>query len=196
MNKRVIIALFLIAILLACGGLNIARNLGGREPPDGVIWKEKHGRFVADQVAANSPAYLAGIKKRDILFSINDLPINTRIDIVKGLWVAAAAGQKDKYQIGRPGEILSPSFFLSPKRSNLLYYYMALIGLTTLVIAVGVFFNSRRTFAMPYLSFYLLCLTFYSFYIFSPTGQLDLLDGLFNWLDEAAFLFFPPLLVE
>ncbi|OGD28322.1 MAG: hypothetical protein A2028_02615 [Candidatus Aminicenantes bacterium RBG_19FT_COMBO_59_29] len=196
MNKRVIIALFLIAVLLACGGLNIYRKLVWREPTDGVIWKEKSGRFVADQVAANSPAYLAGVKKGDILFSINDLPINTRIDIVKGLWVAAAAGQKVKYQIGRPGEILSPSFFLSQKRSNLLYYYMALIGLTTLVIAVVVFFNSRRTFAMPYLSFYLLCLTFYSFYIFSPTGQLDLLDGLFNWLDEAAFLFFPPLLVH
>jgi PAS domain S-box-containing protein len=196
MNKRVIIALLLITILLACGGLNIYRKLVWREPTDGVIWKEKSGRFVAHQVAANSPAYLAGIKKGDILFSINDLPIDTRIDIVKGLWVAAAAGQKVKYQIGRPAEILSPSFFLSQKRPNLLYYYMALIGLTTLVIAVVVFFNSRRTFAMPYLSFYLLSLAFYSFYIFSPTGQLDLLDGLFNWLDEAAFLFFPPLLVH
>jgi two-component system, NtrC family, sensor kinase len=196
MNKRVIIALLLIAILVACGGLNIYRKLVWREPTDGVIWKEKSGRFAADQVAANSPAYLAGIKKGDILFSINDLPVNTRIDIVKGLWVAAAAGQKVKYQIGRPGEILSPSFFLSQKRSNLLYYYMALIGLTTLVIAVVIFFNSRRSFAMPYLYFYLLCLAFYAFYVFSPTGQMDLFDSLFNWFDKAAFLVFPPLLVH
>jgi two-component system NtrC family sensor kinase len=196
MNKRVVIALLLIAILVTCGGLNIYRKLVWREPTDGVIWKEKSGRFVADQVAANSPAYLAGIKRGDILFSINDLPVNTRIDIVKGLWVAAAVGQKVKYQIGRPGEILSPSFFLSQKRSNLLYYYMALIGLTTLVIAVVIFFNSRRTFAMPYLYFYLLCLVFYSFYVFSPTGQMDLFDSLFNWFDKAAFLVFPPLLVH
>ena len=198
MNKRVIIALGLIGVLLALGGLNIYRKLVWQEPTDGVIWKEKSGRFVADQVAANSPAYLAaGIKKGDILYSINDLPIVTRIDIVKSLWVAVTAGKPVKYQIGRPAEILWPSpFFLSQKRPNLLYYYLALIGLTTLVIAVVVFFNSRRSFAMPYLSFYLLCLVFYSFYIFSPTGQLDLLDGLFYWLDQAAFLFFPPLLLH
>jgi two-component system, NtrC family, sensor kinase len=196
MNKRVVVGLGLTAMLLALGGLNIYRKLTWREPTDGVVWKEKSGRFVADQVAANSPAYLAGIKKGDILFSINDLPIGTRIDIVKTLWVAAAAGQKVKYQIGRPAEILSPSFFPTLKRSNLLYYYLALIGLTTLVIAVVVFFNSRRTFAMPYLSFYLLCLVFYSFTVFSPTGQMDLLDSLFSGLDQAGLLFFSPLLLH
>ncbi len=196
MNKKVILALGLTGLLLVLGGLNIYRKLTWREPTDGVVWKEKSGRFVADLVTANSPAYLAGIKKGDILFSINDLPIGTRIDIVKSLWVAAAAGQKVKYQIGRPAEILSPSFFPSQKRPNLLYYYLALIGLTTLVIAVVVFFNSRRTFAMPYLSFYLLCLVFYSFTIFSPTGQMDPLDGLFSWLDQAGFLFFSPLLLH
>jgi len=196
MNKRVALALGLTGILLVLGGLNVYRKLVWREPTDGVVWKEKSGRFVADQVAANSPAYLAGIKKGDLLYSINDLPIGTRIDIAKSLWIAATANQKVKYQIGRPAEILSPSFFLTQKRPNLFYYYLALIGLTTLVIAVVVFFNSRRTFAMPYLSFYLLCLVFYSFYIFSPTGQLDLLDGLFYWLDHAAFLFFPPLLLN
>jgi PAS domain S-box-containing protein len=196
MNKKVAIALGLTGLLLVLGGLNVYRKLVWREPTDGVVWKEKSGRFVADQVAANSPAYLAGIKKGDLLYSINDLPISTRIDIAKSLWIAATAGQKVKYQIGRPAEILSPSFFPTQKRPNLLYYYLALIGLTTLVIAVVVFFNSRRTFAMPYLSFYLLCLVFYSFYIFSPTGQLDLLDGFFYWLDQAAFLCFPPLLLH
>src|SRR4030042_2989188 len=196
MNRKTIIALGLIGLLLVLGGLNIYRKLTWREPTDGVVWKEKSGRFVADQVAANSPAYLAGIKKGDILYSINDLPIGTRIDIVKSLWVAAAAGQKVKYQIGRPAEILSPSFFLSQKRPDLLYYYLVLIGLTTLVIAVVVFFNSRRTFAMPYFSFYLLCLVFYSFTVFSPTGEMDLLDGLFGGLDQAAFPHFSPLLLH
>lgn len=196
MNRKVVVALGFMGLLLFLGGLNIYRKLTWREPTDGVVWKEKSGRFIADQVAANSPAYLAGIKKGDILYSISDLPIITRIDIVKSLWVAAAAGQKVKYQIGRPAEILSPSFFLSQKRPNLLYYYLALLGFTTLVIAVVVFFNSRRTFAMPYLSFYLLCLVFYSFSVFSPTGQMDLLDGLFAGLDKAAFLTFSPLLLH
>jgi len=196
MNKRILAALLLIVVLLALGGLNIYRKLVWREPTDGVVWKERSGRIVADQVATNGPAYLAGIKKGDILYAINDLPIDTRIDIVRSLWVAAMAGQKVKYQIGRPGEILSPSFFPVQKRPNLLYYYLALIGLTTLAIAVVVFFNSPRNFAMPYMSFYLLCLVFYSFYIFSPTGQMDFLDTLFYWLDQAALLVFPPLLLH
>jgi PAS domain S-box-containing protein len=196
MNRKIVITLGLTGLLLVLGGLNIYLKLTWREPTDGVVWKEKSGRFVADQVAANSPAYLAGIKKGDILYSINDLPIDTRIDIVKSIWVAAAAGQKVKYQIGRPAEILSPSFFLSQKRPDLLYYYLALIGLTTLVIAVVVFFNSRRTFAMPYLSFYLLCLAFFSFTVFSSTGQMDFLDGLFGALDQTAFLSFSPLLLH
>src|SRR3972149_4085765 len=131
MNKKTIIALGLSGVLLALGGLNIYRKLIWLEPTDGVLWKEKSGRFVADQVEANSPAYLAGIKKGDILYSINDLPVGTRIDIVKSLWIAATAGQKVKYQIGRPAEILSPSFFLSQKRPQLFYYYLALIGLAT-----------------------------------------------------------------
>jgi PAS domain S-box-containing protein len=186
----------LICVFLSLGGLNIYRKIVWREPTDGVVWKEKDGRFVADQVAANGPAYLAGIKKGDILFSINDLPVENEIDIVRSLWIASTAGQKVKYQIGRPAEILSPSFFLSHRGPNLLYFYLALIGLTALVIAVVIFFNSRRTFAMPYLSFYLISLVLYSFYIFSPTGQMDLLDSLFFWLDKAALLAFPPLLLH
>ncbi len=196
MNKRVPLVLGLICILLSLGGLNIYRKIVWREPTDGVVWKERDGRFVADQVAANGPAYLAGVKKGDILFSINDLPVENEIDIVRSLWIARAAVQKVKYQIGRPAEILSPSFFLSQRGPNLLYFYLALIGLTTLVIAVVIFFNSRRTFAMPYLSFYLISLILYSLYIFSPTGEMDLLDSLFFWLDKAALLAFPPLLLH
>ncbi len=196
MNKKVPLILGLIFVLLSLGGLNIYRKIVWQEPTDGVIWKEKDGRFIADQVVANGPAYLAGIKKGDILFSINDLPIENKIDITRSLWIARAAGQKVKYQIGRPAEILSPSFFLSQRGPNLLYFYLVLIGLTTLIIAVVIFFNSRRTFAMPYLSFYLISLTLYSLYVFSPTGQMDALDTLFFWLDKVALLGFPPLLLH
>ncbi|MBN2408302.1 MAG: PDZ domain-containing protein, partial [Candidatus Aminicenantes bacterium] len=115
MNKRIPLVLGLISVLIFLGGLNIYRKIAWQEPTDGVVWIEKDSRFVADQVTVNGPAYLAGVKKGDILFSINDRPVETEIDIVKSLWIAGAAGQKVKYQIGRPAEILSPSFFLSPK---------------------------------------------------------------------------------
>lgn len=194
MNKRILLSLILISVILTLGGINIYKKIVWKEPTDGVIWREKSGRFTAIRVEANGPAYLAGIKKGDILYSINDLPITNKIDIVKSHWVAATTGQKLKYQISREGELLFPSFFLAFKGSQLAYFYLALIGLTTLVISIVVFFNSKKTFSMPYLYFYLLCFVLYSLYIFSPTGEMDFLDSLFYWLDKTALLIFPPLL--
>lgn len=196
MNKRILFSLVLIFVILTLGGINIYKKIVWKEPTDGVIWREKSGRFTAIRVEANGPAYLSGIKKGDILYSINDLPITNKIDIVKSHWAAAATGQKLKYQISREGELLFPSFFLAFKGPQLAYFYLALIGLTTLVISIVVFFNSKKTYSMPYLYFYLLCFVLYSLYIFSPTGEMNFLDSLFYWLDKTALLLFPPLLLH
>ncbi len=196
MVRRLPLSLLLITALIVLGGINIYKKAVWKEPTDGVFWQEKAGRHVAAVVEAKGPAYLHGIKKGDILYSINDLPVTSKMDIVKSHWAAWTTGQKIKYQIGRAGELLLPSFFLTQRGSSLLYFYLALIGLTTLVISIIVFFNSRKTFSVPYLYFYLLCLALYSIYVFSPTGKMDFLDNVFYWLDEAAFLFFPPLLLH
>jgi PAS domain S-box-containing protein len=196
MNRRAWLIIALIAVLVALGGINIYKKIVWREPTDGVSWKMKAGRLSAVSVEPNSPGYLAGIKKGDILYSINDIPIRSQVDIARSHWVAEATAQKLKYQIARAGELLLPSLFIVQKKSHLIYFYLALIGLTTLAIGVVVFFSSRKTLSMPYLYFYLLCLILYSFYTFSPTGKMDLLDSLFYWLDEAAFLAFPPLLLH
>jgi two-component system NtrC family sensor kinase len=196
MNRRLYLIITLIAVLVALGGINIYKKIVWREPTDGVTWKMKAGRLAAVIVEPNSPGYLAGIKKGDILYSINDIPIRSQIDIAKSHWAAEATGQKLKYQIARAGELLLPSLFIVQKKSHLVYFYLALIGLTTLVIGVVVFFSSRKTLSMPYLYFYFLCLILYCFYTFSPTGKMDFLDSLFYWLDEVAFLVFPPLLLH
>jgi two-component system NtrC family sensor kinase len=196
MNRRTLFALIMIGVLAALGGMNIYRKIVWREPTDGVTWGEKSGRFMALKVEPNSPAYLAGIKKGDFLLSINDMPVTGKIDIAKSIWIAGATGQKVRYQISRAGELLFPPFFLAQKGSQLIYFYLALIGFTTLAIAVVIFFNSKKTLTFPYLYYYLLCATLYSLYVFSPTGQLDGLDSVFYWLDKAALLFLPPLLLH
>jgi len=186
----------MIGVFAALGGINVYRKIVWREPTDGVTWGEKAGRFTALKVELNGPAYLAGIKKDDVLLSINDQPVTSKIDIAKSRWIAGAAGRKVRYQISRAGELLFPPFFLAQKGSPLLYFYLALIGFTTLAIAVVVFFNSKKTFSLPYLYYYLLCGSLYSLYVFSPTGELDTLDSLFSWLSKAALLIFPALLVH
>lgn len=196
MKKKVYLVLLPVLILLFLGTLNIYKKVTWKEPTDGVFWQKKSGALTAIKVEVDSPAYLAGIKKGDILFSINDNSVRNRIDIAKNQWLALKTGQKVTYQINREGELIFPSFYLTQKGANLIYYYLALIGLTTLIIGVIVFFNSKKSFSMPYVYFYFLSITFYSFYVFSSTGEMNALDSIFYWIDKVAFFLFPPLFLH
>lgn len=195
MDKKALLIVFMAAVFLTLGGLNIAKKVGWKEPTDGVIWDDRPEGLVAGKVTTGSPADLNGIRKGDILVKVNDIPVQTKIDISKNLWIAWNTDQNLSYQILREGEApLTPTFFPSERGIDLIYYYLILIGLTTLVIGIIIFFNSKKRFSIPYILFYLLTLSFYGIYVFSPTGRYDFLDSLFFWLDKIAFLAFPPLL--
>jgi len=188
MKKKVYIGILPVLVLLIFGVLNFYKKLTWKEPTDGVSWEMRSGVLTAVNVEVNSPAYLGGIKKEDILYSINNNLTKNKIDVLKNLWVAGSSNQKVTYQINREGELIFPSFYLTRKGVNLIYYYLALIGLTTLVVGFIVFLQSKTPFSKPYVYFYFLSLAFYSFYIFSPTGELNILDSAFYWLDKVAFL--------
>jgi len=194
MNKKIYLGVFPVLLLLALGVGNIYQKISWKDPTDGITWKKKSQGLTAVKVEVDSPGYLAGIKKGDILYSINNNLTKNKIDVAKNRWQAWVANQKVTYQINRGGELIFPSFYLTQKGTDLIYYYLALLGLTILVIGFIVFINSKKPFSMPYVFFYFLCLTFYSFYIFSPTGEMNTLDSLFFWLDKVAFFLFPPLL--
>jgi len=195
MSKKAYLAIFPLLVFLGLGGLNIYKKIVWKEPTDGVVWKKKSVGLVAVKIETDGPGYLHGLKKGDILYSINSEPIRNKIDITKNLWLAGTK-QKVIYQINRQGELIYPSFHLTQKGVNFIYLFLALIGLTTLAIGIIVFLNSKKPFKMPYVYFYLFSLVFYSFHIFSPTGKLDTLDNMFYWLDKIAFLAFPPLLLN
>ncbi len=197
MNRKILLFVFTVAVFLALGGLNIYKKVTWKEPTDGVIWEKRPEGLTAAEVVENSPADLNGIRKRDVLVKINDIPVQTKIDVAKNLWIAWNTDQSLSYQILREGEApLTPTFYPSEKGVNLIYFYLTLIGVTTLVIGLIIFFNSKKPLSIPYIIFYLLTLSFYCIYIFSPTGQYDFLDNLFFWLDKIAFLVFPPLLLH
>jgi len=197
MNKKIYLALLPILGLLFLGGINIYKKITWKEPTDGVTWKERAQGLVAVKVEMDSPAYLAGIKKGDILYSVNNNPVKNIIDIAKNLWVAESSDQKVIYEIIHEGDqIFPPLNYLSKKGTNLIYFFLALIGLTTIIIGLIVFINSKKPFSLPYIFFFLISVVFYSFHVFSPTGQLNTLDSTFYWLDKIAFLVFPPLLLH
>ncbi|MFW6159742.1 MAG: ATP-binding protein [Acidobacteriota bacterium] len=200
MSRKIFAFIFVLVLFLALGGINIHRKISWKEPTDGVVWKNKAGHMTAVKVDTGSPAYLAGIKKGDILLSITiqdyTYPINNKIDLSKVHWRAFLSSQRAYYQISHEGELLVPSFFLSQKSVHPLYYFMALIGITTIIIMFMVFFKSKRPFSLANLFFCLISFSFFALFVFSPTGEMDFLDNIFYWIDEIALLVFAPLLLH
>ncbi len=193
---KIYLAVCPVLVLLVLAGFNIYKKTNWKEPTDGVVWDERPEGLTAIRVEANSPAYLYGIKKGNILLAINNNSVRNKIDLAKSLWEAGRRNIKVNYQIIREGELMLSSFYLAQKGTHPIYFYLAFIGLITLVISLIVFLNSSKPFTMPYVYFYFISLAFYSFYVFSPTGEMDAFDSLFYWLDKLAFLIFPPLFLH
>src|SRR4030042_5608742 len=97
MSFRISLTLALCLIFLGLGGLNIYHKIVWEEPTDGVIWKRTPNGITAVKVEANGPAYLAGLKKGDILYKINDSLGKTEAGICKSLWVSSGTGKKMIY---------------------------------------------------------------------------------------------------
>ena len=105
------------AVFLALGGWNVYTKVKWKDPTDGVIWEKRPEGLTATKVIENSPADLNGIRKGDILVKINDISVQTKIDVAKNLWIAWNTDQNLSYQILREGEApLTPTFF--PTRSS------------------------------------------------------------------------------
>lgn len=196
--KKAVLFLFAPAlVILVLGTMNVYRKATWKEVTDGIVWKETSSGLTAVRVDPMSDAYLrANIRQGDVLTAINRNPVRTRIDVLKNVWQAAAADQKLIYEINRGGQQFYPYFYPQKRGTSYTYYYLVLVGLTTLVISLVVFFNSKRQMSLPYIFFYTLALAFSAFMIFSPTGQMDGLDLVFYGLDKLAFIAFPPLLLH
>ena len=197
MKKQAVLVFAIILVIFVLGGLNVYRKAVWREVTDGVVWEQTRNGLTAVRVDPTSDASLrAGIREGDILSAINKIPIRTRIDLSKNLYIASTSDQEVRYEINRAGQQIYPHFYPQKKGPDLIYFYLVLVGLTTLVISLVIFINSRMQLTLPYIFFYLLALSFAAFNIFSPTGELDTLDLVFYGLDKVAFLAFPPLLLH
>jgi membrane-associated protease RseP (regulator of RpoE activity) len=156
MNKKIYLALTPILMLLVLGCINIYKKIVWEEPTDGVTWEETAKGLKALKVEENSPGYLYGIDKGDILYSINDVPIRSNIDLSKQLWKAESLNQKVIYEVIHKGDQIFPSFYLATQGTSLIYFYLALIGLTTLVIGIIVLINAGGKLPLPYIFFFLI----------------------------------------
>ncbi len=197
MKKSLVFIIAPLVAVLTLGTLNVVRKAHWKDVTDGVIWRVDESGLRAFRVDPDSEAFLrAGIRKGDVLTAINKVPVRTRSDVLKGLWQAATTDQSVTYEINKEGMQIYPTFYPQRKAPNPIYYYLVLVGVMTLAIALIVYFNSRGVISLPYVFFYLLALTFSGFMIFSPTGEMTALDTVFYGLDKLGFLAFPPLLLH
>jgi two-component system NtrC family sensor kinase len=197
MKKFAILIVAIFAAIVVLGGFNVYRKAVWRDVTDGVTWKETANGLTAVKVDPASDASLrAGIRTGDVLSAINKSPVRTKIDVSKNLWIASASDQEVRYEINRAGQQIYPHFYPQKKGPAIIYFYLVVIGLTTLVIGVIVLLNSKMQLTLPYVFFYLLAVAFAGFNIFSPTGAMDALDIVFYGLDKIAFVAFPPLLLH
>ena len=197
MKKTPFLLFVPIVAILVLGGMNVYRKSVWKDVTDGVTWKETPSGLTAIRVDPDSEAFLrAAIRKGDVLSAINNVPVRTKIDVLRNLWTAAGSNQSVTYEVNKSGFQTYPTFYPQRKGVNPIYFYLVIVGLTTVVISLVVFFNSRRQMSLPYIFFYLLALSFCSFWIFSPTGEMTGLDMVFYGVDKVAFAFFPPLLLH
>ncbi len=197
MKKSLFFIIAPLVAVLTLGTMNVVRKAHWRDVTDGVTWRIDKSGLRAVRVDPDSEAFLrAGIKKGDVLTAINKVPVRTQSDVLKSLWQAEATDQSVTYEINKEGMQIYPTFYPQKKAPNPIYYYLVLVGLLTLAIALIVYFNSRGMMSLPYVFFYLLALTFAGFMIFSPTGEITALDMVFYGLDKLGFLAFPPLLLH
>lgn len=197
MKKSHVFLFAALAAILALGTLNVVRKARWRDVTDGVTWRAAEDGLRAVSVDPTSEAFLrAGIRKGDILTAINKVPVRTQIDVLRSLWQAAATDQSVNYMISKEGMQIYPTFYPQKRPANPIYYYLVVVGVTTLVIGLVVFLNSRGQMSLPYVFFYLLVLTFAAVMIFSPTGEMTPADLVFYGLDKLGLLAFPPLLLH
>jgi PAS domain S-box-containing protein len=197
MKRTYALVLLPVLIILALGSANVYRKAVWRDVTDGIAWKATGSGLRAIRVDPESEAFLrAGLRKGDILTAINKVPVATQIDVLKSLWQAAATDQSVTYHISKEGMQIYPTFYPQKRSVNPIYYYLVLVGLMTLALALIVLFNSRGQMSLPYVFFYLLAFAFAGFMIFSPTGEMGGLDAAFYGLDKLGFLAFPPLLLH
>ena len=133
MKKSLLFVIVPLVAVLTLGTMNVVKKARWRDVTDGVTWRVDESGLRAIRVDPDSEAFLrAGIRTGDVLTAINKVPVKTKIDVLKGLWQAAATDQSVTYDINKEGMQIYPTFYPQRKAPNPIYYYLVLVGVMTL----------------------------------------------------------------
>lgn len=202
--------LIVAAVLVAAGTINFAQRLTQTAPPtDGIDWVKAGESVVARSVKQDSPAGrkgVFGVMPGDKLVGIS-LDEKTDDQLVNSYDVQvyleeAGVGGRVRYLIERPSNPEETRFYyvyldnLTPQRTlTVRDLYLNFIGIIYLLVGLFVFFKQggRAPFALHFAT---LCLVAFVFHFYKPYGGLEDLDLAVEFLDNAAFALFAPVLLH
>jgi two-component system NtrC family sensor kinase len=205
---RITAVLLALITVAACvlAAVNFQHESSFDVPWDGGVWVESTAPdasgLYAERIPADSPAARAGIKRGDILISVNDLP-TTRLASLEREVFRTGSYSRANYALLRPTTDaagkhntvrLDTQVILEPADRSI-HLGFRLIAMVYLCIGIYVLF--RRWTAPKSTHFYIFCLISFILYSFKYTGELDTFDWVIYWcnifanaLQPALFLHF------
>ena len=198
---RSTLAVAATALLLALAATNVARQVVSGVMDDGVLWGDELGRVVAMRVEEGGAGDQAGIEVGDALQVITDRTSGATIEVdsatdVRTVLDAASPGSRLRYVLIREGERRGMTLSVVPLPTGNVSLYLFLAAVGIFAGGVGTFVYAFRRGASASAHFYGLCLLWLLAFSFSFTGELDLFDHLYFWLDRVGVLFFPPVFLH
>jgi len=192
---KVPLVLFASSVLLFLAIHNIQEKSQFHRLDDGVYWENYEGRVYAKRVAKDSPAGRADVRIGDVLLLLDNEPV-TRASDVRLALDRALDGATVSYQIVREQtrQALSLTVVPVPKGNVPVYYFLAAVGIFSLIVGTVVYVRRRGVAAAAH--FYILCVFWFLMFAFSYTGELNGWDRGFFWMDHAGQLFFPPIFLH
>ena len=194
-SLKVLLVLATTGTLLALGLNNIALKASFHLLDDGVFWEAQDAQVVAKRMDPDGPAAEAGLRKGDVLVAIGDQAVDAPID-VREILDRFTEGQTLTYQVIRIDERRAFSIPVAPlPRGNVgLYYFLAVVGIFSLVVGTVVYVRRRGLAGTAH--FYLLCVFWFLAWGITFTGKLNVWDSAFYWMDVVGVLFFPPVFLH
>ena len=193
---RARLPLLVVTVLLCLGAANIAARATWHEVEDGVLWVEQPEGVVAAEIAADTPADKVGLRRGDVLLTIDNSPVVAIQDVVDALH-DSRRGATLRYELLRPGVTHAPvdvRLAPVPGGPRLLYFVLAAVGTFTLLVGAAV--RLRRPRDPATLHFFWIAVAFFGVFTFSFSGRLDRIDWVFYWVDAIAILVLPPLFLH
>lgn len=186
---RTALLALLTLTLVALALINLHQLWVYRQPTDGVLWQRSTSGLEA---AATTPG--SALQRGDILAAIAAQLVSTPAAVAQRLY-ASGIGARLDYTVLRGGRLLTIAVPVRATRPPLdRYAWLECVG--ALYLAIGLFVFYRRRTAPLAVSFYLFCLASFALFCFHFTGKLNLFDQSVFWINEAALLAAPCLLLD